>query len=116
MPLPQPLPDPAVEVVAHRLRVLGEPMRIKLLDRLREGSATVQELTAQLDATQQNVSQHLGLLFRAGMVTRKKEGTHAIYGVADGDVFNVLETVWAGHERQLASIGNPTAAKEQGEA
>ena len=115
MPLPQPLPDPVVEVVAHRLRVLGGPMRIKLLDRLREGTATVQELTEQLDATQQNVSQHLGLLFRAGMVTRKKEGAHAIYGVADDHVFNVLETVWGGHERQLTGIDNPTAPEEQGE-
>ena len=115
MPLPKPLPDPVVEVVAHRLRVLGEPMRIKLLDRLREGTATVQELTAQLDATQQNISQHLGLLFRAGMVTRKKEGTHAIYGLADGDVFSVLETVWGRYERQLTDIASPTDAEEQGQ-
>src|SRR5437667_12470982 len=36
MPLPQPLPDELVELIARRFRVLGEPMRIKLLDRLRE--------------------------------------------------------------------------------
>jgi DNA-binding transcriptional ArsR family regulator len=43
-PIPHPLPEPLVELVAQRFRVLGEPMRIKLLDRLREGDATVGEL------------------------------------------------------------------------
>jgi len=36
-----PLPEPLVDVIAQRFRVLGEPMRIRLLDRLREGAATV---------------------------------------------------------------------------
>ena len=44
MALPHPLPDDLVELIARRFRVLGEPMRIKLLDRLREGEASVNEL------------------------------------------------------------------------
>ena len=63
MALPHPLPDDLVELIARRFRVLGEPMRIRLLDRLREGEATVGELAEALDASQQNVSKHLG---RAG--------------------------------------------------
>ena len=42
--VPHPLPDPLVELIAGRFRVLAEPMRIKLLDRLRDGDATVLEL------------------------------------------------------------------------
>ena len=45
MTLPHPLPDDLVELIARRFRVLGEPMRIKLLDRLREGEASVNELS-----------------------------------------------------------------------
>ena len=37
-PVPHPLPEPLIELVAQRFRVLGEPMRIKLLDRLRDGT------------------------------------------------------------------------------
>ena len=48
--VPHPLPDPLVDLIAHRFRVLGEPMRIKLLDRLGEGPATVQELQSNLAA------------------------------------------------------------------
>jgi len=38
-PFPHPLADPLVDLIAQRFRVLAEPMRIKLLDRLREGDA-----------------------------------------------------------------------------
>ena len=48
MALPHPLPDDLVELIARRFRVIGEPMRIKLLDQLREGEATVGELSAAL--------------------------------------------------------------------
>ncbi len=43
-----PLPDPLVDVIAQRFRVLGEPIRVKLLDRLREGDASIGELDAVL--------------------------------------------------------------------
>ncbi len=68
-----PLPEPLIELVAQRFRVLGEPMRIKLLDQLREGEATVGELQQALGATQQNISKHLGILHSAGMVSRTKQ-------------------------------------------
>ena len=67
MTLPHPIPEPLAELIARRFRVIGEPMRIRLLDRLREGEATVQELTEALAASQQNVSKHLQVLLEAGV-------------------------------------------------
>ena len=75
VPVPHPLPEQLVDLIAQRFRVLGEPMRIRLLDRLRDGEATVGELQEALDASQQNVSKHLGVLLQAGMVSRTKRGT-----------------------------------------
>ena len=60
--LTHPLPDDLVELIAERFRALAEPTRIKLLDRLRDGEATVLELTVLVGTTQQNVSKHLNLL------------------------------------------------------
>ena len=74
MPLPHPLPEPIVELVAQRFRVIGEPMRIRILDRLRDGEATVAELTEHLATSQQNVSKHLGVLHQAGILSRRKTG------------------------------------------
>ncbi len=103
-PVPHPLPEPLIELVAQRFRVLGEPMRIKLLDRLREGDATVGELQDALGASQQNVSKHLGILHAAGMVTRTKQGNHARYSIGDPSVFELCDQVCRGVRRQLKGL------------
>ena len=99
-----PLPEPLIELVAQRFRVLGEPMRIKLLDRLRDGDATVGELQRALGASQQNVSKHLGILHDAGMVSRTKQGNRVVYGISDQSVFELCDQVCGGVRRQLQEL------------
>ena len=69
-----PIPDELVELIARRFRLLSEPMRIRLLDRLRDGEATVHQLADELGSSQQNVSKHLTLLADAGVLARRKQG------------------------------------------
>ncbi len=102
--VPHPLPDPLIDLIAYRFRVLAEPMRIKLLDRLRDGPATVSELQEATGASQQNVSKHLGVLLNAGMVARKKEGNFARYAIADEGVFELCDQVCGGLRRQIAEL------------
>ena len=102
--VPHPLPDPLVGLIAQRFRVLGEPMRIRLLDRLRDGGATVQELQEATGASQQNVSKHLGVLAGAGLVSRTKRGTYSLYEIADPSVFELCELVCGGLRRQLDEL------------
>jgi DNA-binding transcriptional ArsR family regulator len=99
-----PLSEQLIELIAGRFRVLAEPMRIKLLDQLRAGDATVTELQDALGATQQNVSKHLGILHAAGMVTRTKDGNHVRYSIADDGVFELCEQVCGGVRRQLVQL------------
>jgi len=103
-PIPHPLPEPLVDLIAARFRVLAEPMRIKLLDRLRDGDATVHELEEALGASQQNVSKHLGVLLSAGMVARAKRGTSSLYSIADPGVFELCEQVCGGLRRQISDL------------
>jgi DNA-binding transcriptional ArsR family regulator len=102
--IPHPLPAPLVELIAERFRVLGEPMRIRLLDALREAPATVQELQRATGASQQSVSKHLGLLLRSGLVSRTKEGNFSLYEIADDGVFELCEQVCGGLRRQLDEL------------
>jgi DNA-binding transcriptional ArsR family regulator len=102
--LPHPLPDALVELIARRFRVIGEPMRIRLLDRLRAGEATVQELTEATGASQQNVSKHLGVLHEAGIVARRKERNQVYYRVADEGIFELCESVCGSVQRQVAEL------------
>jgi DNA-binding transcriptional ArsR family regulator len=98
------LPEPLIELIAARFRVLAEPMRIKLLDRLRDGDATVLELQEALGASQQNLSKHLGVLLSAGMVSRTKQGTSSLYSIADPSVFELCELVCGGLRRQVSAL------------
>ena len=102
--LPHPLPDALVELIARRFRVIGEPMRIRILDHLRDGEASVHELTAALDASQQNISKHLQMLLEAGIVGRRKEGNNAIYSITDPSVFALCDEVCGGVRRQLTEL------------
>ena len=104
MSLPQPLPDPLIELIARRFRVIGEPMRIKLLDSLREGEASVSELCEATGASQQNVSKHLGVLLEAGIVGRRKEGNLVFYSIVDEGIFRVCEEVCGCLQRQVAEL------------
>jgi DNA-binding transcriptional ArsR family regulator len=101
---PHPVPVQLAEVIAERFRILGEPMRIRLLDALRDGPATVHELQRATDASQQNVSKHLGILLRSGLVSRSKEGNFSRYEVADGSVFDLCDQVCGGLRRQLDEL------------
>ena len=104
MAIPHPLPEPLVELIAQRFRVIGEPMRIRLLDHLRDGSATVGELREALDATQQNVSKHLAVLHQAGIVRREKRANHVVYSIADESVFGLCEQVCGGLRRRISEL------------
>ncbi len=104
VPMPSPVPDDLVELIARRFRVLGEPMRIKLLDRLRDGAASVAELQHATGASQQNVSKHLGVLLQSGLVARRKQGNFARYEIADDSVFDLCEQVCGGLRRQLDEL------------
>ena len=106
-----PLPDPLVELIAERFRVIGEPMRIKLLDRLRDGSATVQELTEATGGTQPNVSKHLTVLYRAGIVGREKDGIYVRYAIIDASVFELCEQVCGGLRRRFEALDSTLSAQ-----
>jgi DNA-binding transcriptional ArsR family regulator len=104
MPESPHLPQPQEDLIAQRFRVIGEPMRIRVLDHLRDGPATVGELGIALGTTQQNVSKHLGVLHQAGIVGREKRGNHAVYSIVDETVFDLCEQVCGGLRRRIAEL------------
>jgi ArsR family transcriptional regulator len=85
-----------LEMVAERFRVLGESTRLRILDALRDGEKTVTALVERVETTQANVSGHLAVLRRHGMVRRRKEGVRAYYAIDDPLVFRLCELVCDG--------------------
>jgi DNA-binding transcriptional ArsR family regulator len=102
--LPSPIPPELAELIATRLRVIGDPTRIRVLDFLREGERSVGEIAERLDTSQQNASKHLGVLLQAGIVGRRKEGTSSLFSVADEGVYELCDQVCGGLQLQLAEL------------
>ena len=83
----------ALEFIASRFKVLAEPMRLRILHELQQGERTVTQIIEGTEANQANVSKHLGILTRAGMVSRRKEGLNAFYSISDPVIFELCDLV-----------------------
>ena len=102
--MPHPLPDALVDLIADRFRTIGDPTRIRILERLRDGEASVQELTEHVGSSQQNVSKHLGVLARVGIVGRRRDGTFAYYRITDESVLAMCEQVCGAVQRDIGRL------------
>lgn len=91
----------AVELVAARFRVLGEPARLSILNALMAGEHSVNELVEQTGLSQANVSKHLAMLAQAGFVAREKRGLFTIYSIADASLFKLCDLMCGSVERKL---------------
>lgn len=84
---PPLVPDGLIEQAARRLKVMGDPVRLQLMNLLRvHGEMSVQALVDAAGQRQANVSKHLGILMREGLVQRRKEGVNAYYSLADPSI------------------------------
>ncbi|HEU4904590.1 MAG TPA: metalloregulator ArsR/SmtB family transcription factor [Solirubrobacterales bacterium] len=92
-PISRPLSERAIELTAERLRVMAEPNRIALLEALREGEGSVQELADRVGLPHQNASHHLGILWRAGVLVRSRESSTTTYEIADWSACWVIEQI-----------------------
>jgi DNA-binding transcriptional ArsR family regulator len=90
--------------VAERLRVLGQPVRLRLIEQLTAGPSTPQELSEIIGTSQQNVSKHLLVLYRAGVVSRRPEGSNVYYSLADSSARAVLDEMLTSVKRQLREL------------
>ncbi len=91
-----------LEPLARYFRALSEPLRLRILDALRERPMNVSELTALLGCSQANVSKHLALLAETGLVEREARGTAAYYRFADAEVYELCDLVCGQVARRLA--------------
>lgn len=70
-----------MKTYAQSLAALGDPTRLRIVDRLRAGPASVTRLAQGLPVSRPAVSQHLKILREAGLVNQRAEGTKRIYSL-----------------------------------
>src|SRR5438034_3483323 len=76
---------------ADFFKALAHPLRISILDALREGELTVNEISQRFDVEQANASQQLAVLRNRNIVVTRKEGTNVYYSVNDKTIFKLLD-------------------------
>jgi ArsR family transcriptional regulator len=93
----------ALELVAARFRVLGEPNRLKLLIELQAGERCVNDLSRATGLTQANVSRHLHALMESGILGRRKSGLQVFYTIADSTIFEMCDHVCGSLAKRMKS-------------
>ena len=96
------LPETALARVASRFRALGDPSRLKIVNRLMNGEISVQDLMRETGLTQTNLSRHLGVLRQVGIVERRSDGNRAFYRIGDPTLVEVCEIMCGSLADQLA--------------
>ena len=88
-------------MIAARFRLLGEPMRLRILHALGAEERSVKQLVRATGSGQANVSKHLALMLDAGVVARRRDGLEARYRISDPSVLGLCRVVCSGLSRRL---------------
>ena len=102
---------PLYQAKAEFFRMLGHPVRIRVLELLQDGPLPVRDLLAAIEVEPSALSQQLAVLRRSGIVTATREGSTVVYALAGGDVADLLKAarriltdVLAGRNELLAEL------------
>ena len=85
--------DHAFDAVAAYFSVLSEPTRLRIMHALCEEEKTVSQIVEELGATQTNISRHLNLMHRSGVLARRKEGNQVHYRAADAEMVEICRSM-----------------------
>lgn len=86
-------PDAAFDLASELFRVLSAPMRLKIINCLRDGEKNVSYLLSKIDTTQPNMSQHLTTLYQAGILGKRRDGVQILYRIIDERVAALCRAV-----------------------
>ncbi|MFF0430754.1 ArsR/SmtB family transcription factor [Streptomyces sp. NPDC004327] len=82
---------PLYQAKAEFFRMLGHPVRIRVLELLQDGPMAVRDLLAQIEVEPPALSQQLAVLRRSGIVISTREGATVVYRLAGGDVADLMQ-------------------------
>ena len=85
------MPVPLHQAKAEFFRMLGHPVRIRVLELLQDGPKAVRELLIEIEVEASNLSAQLAVLRRSGIVTATRGGSTVVYALAGADVADLLE-------------------------
>jgi DNA-binding transcriptional ArsR family regulator len=85
--------DRVFDSVAELFAVLSTPIRLKIISAVCNGERNVSELLSEIETTQPNMSQHLNMLYRNGVLAKRREGTQIYYRLQSERVATLCRAV-----------------------
>jgi len=85
--------DEVFDSVAELFAVLSTPIRLKIISAVCQGEKNVSELLSEINTTQPNMSQHLNMLYRSGVLAKRREGTQMYYRLQSERVATLCRAV-----------------------
>ncbi|WP_026733324.1 ArsR/SmtB family transcription factor [Fischerella sp. PCC 9605] len=89
---------------ADFFKVLSNPVRIQILDTLRQGEQNVNYIAEWLEIDASSISQQLGVLRRLNLVTSRKQGNYVFYSIRDQAIFKVLDAALEVFNNHLVDV------------
>ena len=108
--------DELLHRIAEVLKAMADPTRLKILHSLHNGERCVSDILEVVGGSQANVSKHLSVLKRAGLVDCRRSGLNVYYRIIDDGVFTICRNVCdslelrVDHERQTILLGKQEIA------
>lgn len=81
------------EKAAEMFAVLSTPIRLRILSELCQGEKNVGQLLERIGVAQPNMSQHLNIMYRAGIVSKRRQGAQMFYKIANESAVGVCRAV-----------------------
>ncbi|MBV1704710.1 MAG: winged helix-turn-helix transcriptional regulator [Hyphomicrobiales bacterium] len=85
------------DAACELLKALSNRQRLLILCQLVDGERSVGDLAKRLEARDSNISQHLALLRKDGLVAARRDGQTIYYRIASEPARSVLETLWTAY-------------------
>src|SRR3989337_4221962 len=113
------MPSSSVDLKIYRIhadicKTLANPIRLEILNLLRDGEHTVNDLTVLTGYAQATVSQHLAVLRQRGVVSTRKEGINVYYEIANPKIIQACDIIRGVLFEQIAAMEKLTRSEATG--
>lgn len=107
---PEEISSSAFDRAAELFGVLATPIRLRIIGALCGGEKNVSQLLDEIEVSQPNMSRHLNVLYRTGVVAKRRSGVQMFYRIADESVVLVCKSVCSQVELEVKTGRRPDRA------
>mgnify|MGYP001245507867 CR=1 FL=1 len=108
--------DRQIDIAVETFKILSDPTRLRIVWALLHGEHSVNNLADHVDARPEAVSQHLAKLRLAGLVRKRRDGTHIYYQAQNNHVLRLVQEALSQARHNVLGLDGKVDVREVGRA